>query len=103
MLVCEVCGHYGAYLTKLLLEKGYEVWSSSREAQGLSYGNLMTFGIKSGMKYLSMLPEDFGSVFMALKKSNADEVYYPAGQSSVGLSFEQPAETIQSISIGILM
>jgi GDPmannose 4,6-dehydratase len=39
---------------------------------------------------------------MAIKKSNASEVYYLAGQSSVGLSFEQPAETIQSISLGIL-
>jgi GDPmannose 4,6-dehydratase len=49
-----------------------------------------------------MIPEDFRSVFMALKKSNADEVYYLAGQSSVSLSFEQPSETIQSISIGTL-
>jgi len=49
-----------------------------------------------------MLPEDFRSVFLAVKRSNPDEVYYLAGQSSVGLSFEQPAETIQSFVIGLL-
>lgn len=101
-LVCGVSGQDGAYLAKLLLEKGYEVWGSSRDAQGSSFGNLTTLGIKPQVKYLSMIPEDFRSVFMAIKKSNADEVYYLAGQSSVGLSFEQPAETIQSISIGTL-
>jgi GDPmannose 4,6-dehydratase len=41
-------------------------------------------------------------VYMAIKASNPDEVYYLAGQSSVGLSFEQPAETIQSVVIGTL-
>jgi GDPmannose 4,6-dehydratase len=39
---------------------------------------------------------------MALKMSNADEVYFLIGQSSVGLSFKQPAETIQNILIGTL-
>lgn len=101
-LVCGVSGQDGAYLAKLLLTKGYEVWGTSRDVQGSSFGNLITLGIKSQVKFLSMIPEDFRSVFMAIKKSNADEVYYLAGQSSVGLSFEQPAETIQSISIGTL-
>jgi GDPmannose 4,6-dehydratase len=49
-----------------------------------------------------MVPEDFRSVLVALRKSNPDEIYYLAGQSSVGLSFEQPAETIQSITLGTL-
>jgi GDPmannose 4,6-dehydratase len=49
-----------------------------------------------------MAPEDFRSVFVAMKTSQPDEVYFLAGQSSVGLSFEQPAETIQSFTIGTL-
>ena len=49
-----------------------------------------------------MVPEDFRSVLVALRKSQPDEVYHLAGQSSVGLSFEQPAETMQSISMGTL-
>jgi GDPmannose 4,6-dehydratase len=49
-----------------------------------------------------MVPEDFRSVFMAVKRSSPDEIYYLAGQSSVALSFDQPAETIQSAVIGVL-
>lgn len=49
-----------------------------------------------------MVPEDFRSVLPAIKRSDPDEVYYLAGQSSVGLSFEQPAETIQSAVLGTL-
>ena len=49
-----------------------------------------------------MVPEDFRSVFMALKTARPDEVHFLAGQSSVGLSFDQPTETMQSISLGTL-
>lgn len=101
-LICGVSGQDGTYLGKLLLEKGYEVWGTSRDAQGSSFTNLVRLGIHNQIRLLSMVPEDFRSVFMALKRSQPDEVYYLAGQSSVGLSFEQPAETIQSIALGTL-
>ena len=101
-LICGVNGQDGAYLSKFLLSKGYEVWGTSRDAQGNPFINLHRLGIYKQIKTLSLVPEDFRSVFVALKKSNPDEVYYLAGQSSVGLSFEQPAETIQSITIGTL-
>lgn len=101
-LICGVSGQDGAYLAKLLLEKGYTVWGTSRDAQGSSFANLKRLDIASKVKLLSMVPEDFRSVFMALKRSQPDEVYFLAGQSSVGLSFEQPAETIQSITLGTL-
>jgi GDPmannose 4,6-dehydratase len=101
-LICGVSGQDGSYLSLLLLKKGYEVWGTSRDAQGSSFSNLKFLGIDKQIKFISMEPEDFRSVLMAIKKSNASEVYYLAGQSSVGLSFEQPAETIQSISLGIL-
>ncbi len=101
-LICGVSGQDGAYLAKLLLEKGYEVFGTSRDAQGSSFSNLQRLGIHSRIRFLSMVPEDFRSVFMALKRSQPAEVYFLAGQSSVGLSFEQPAETIQSITLGTL-
>lgn len=101
-LICGVSGQDGAYLAKLLLSKGYEVWGSSRDAQGGSFSNLTVLGIKDKIRFVSMVPEDFRSVLVALRKSSPDEVYYLAGQSSVGLSFDQPAETIQSIAFGIL-
>jgi GDPmannose 4,6-dehydratase len=63
---------------------------------------LRQLGIKEQVQYISMVPEDFHSVLLVLRKSKPDEIYYLAGQSSVGLSFEQPAETIQSITLGTL-
>lgn len=101
-LICGISGQDGSFLARLLLQKGYRVWGTSRDAQGSNFSNLQRLGIKDQIHYLSLVPEDFRSVLVCLRKSQPDEVYFLAGQSSVGLSFEQPAETIQSISIGML-
>lgn len=101
-LICGVGGQDGSLLARLLLGKGYVVYGTSRDAQGSTLSNLDKLKIKDRVRLLTMLPEDFRSVFVALQISDPDEVYLLAGQSSVGLSFEQPAETIQSISMGTL-
>lgn len=49
-----------------------------------------------------MASNDFKSVLSALKRSIPDEVYFLSGQSSVGLSFEQPLETLESITLSAL-
>ena len=96
-LICGVSGQDGAYLAQFLLAKGYSVFGTSRDAQGSSFSNLKKLGISDQVQCISMAPEDFRSVLVALRKSNPDEIYYLAGQSSVGLSFEQPAETMQTL------
>lgn len=101
-LICGVGGQDGAYLVRLLLDKGYEVWGTSRDAQVASFSNLVKLGVKDRVKLLSMAPNDFRSVLTALTRSVPDEIYHLAGQSSVGLSFEQPAETLESITMGTL-
>ena len=101
-LICGISGQDGAYRAQFLLNKGYSVFGTSRDAQGSSFGNLKKLVISDQVQCISMAPEDFRSVLVALRKSNPDEIYYLAGQSSVGLSFEQPAETMQSISLGTL-
>ena len=101
-LICGVSGQDGSYLAELLLSKGYSVFGTSRDVQGSGFSNLHQLNIKEQVQYISMVPEDFRSVLVALRKSKPDEIYYLAGQSSVGLSFEQPAETIQSITLGTL-
>lgn len=101
-LVCGVNGQDGSYLAELLLRKGYEVWGTSRDAQASEFLNLERLGIRDRLHLVSMAPSDFRSVFTALDQSDPDEVYYLAGQSSVGLSFEQPAETLESIVTGTL-
>jgi GDPmannose 4,6-dehydratase len=49
-----------------------------------------------------MAPTDFRSVHAAIEWAAPDEIYALAGQSSVGLSFEMPAETLESIVLGTL-
>ena len=101
-LICGVSGQDGAYLARLLLEKGYEVFGSSRDAQTCSFSNLEKLGIKDKISIGSLAINDFRSVLQILDLVQPDEIYNLAGQSSVGLSFEQPVETLESISIGTL-
>lgn len=101
-LICGVSGQDGAYLAKLLLNKGYDVWGTSRDAQVASFANLERLGIRNKIHVISMALNDFRSVLNALSRSDPDELYFLAGQSSVGLSFEQPAETLESILMGTL-
>ncbi|HWX66247.1 MAG TPA: GDP-mannose 4,6-dehydratase [Rhodanobacter sp.] len=101
-LICGVGGQDGSYLAKLLLSKGYEVYGSSRDAQVSGFANLRTLGIRDEIQCVSIAVTDFRSVLQALVKIRPDEIYNLAGQSSVGLSFDQPVETLESISIATL-
>ena len=97
-LICGVTGQDGAYLSRLLLEKGYEVHGASRDAQAASFANLQTLKIRDKVQVTSVNVTDFRIV----QETQPDEIYNLAAQSSVGLSFEQPAQTLESISLGTL-
>ena len=101
-LICGISGQDGAYLAQLLINKGYTVYGTSRDAQMSTFTNLNRLGIKEAVTLLSMSLNDFRSVLQILVKIQPDEVYNLAGQSSVGLSFEQPVETLESIATGTL-
>src|SRR5947209_591969 len=101
-LICGVSGQDGAYLAKLLLEKGYHVVGTSRDAQVANFGNLDRLSIRDQVELESMVLTDFRSTLQTIKKAKPDEVYNLAGQSSVALSFQQPVETMDSISVGTL-
>ncbi len=101
-LICGVSGQDGAYLAKLLLDKGYEVSGSSRDAQINPFSNLISLGIKEKIKFYSTSLIDFRSVLQTIKNSQPDEIYNLSGQTSVGLSFEQPVEAFESINVGTL-
>lgn len=101
-LICGISGQDGSYLAKLLIEKGYAVYGTSRDVQSATFSNLVHLGIKDRVRLESMALNDFRSVLQVLMKIKPDEVYNLAGQSSVGLSFEQPVESLESISLGAL-
>lgn len=101
-LIVGISGQDGSFLAKLLLDKGYEVWGTARDAQVASFHNLVELGIKELVNCESMSLNDFRSVLQVISKVAPDELYNLAGQSSVGLSFDQPVETLESISTGTL-
>ncbi|ERN42503.1 GDP-D-mannose dehydratase [Rubidibacter lacunae KORDI 51-2] len=101
-LICGISGQDGAYLAQHLLARGYAVCGTSRDAQVSSFRNLVRLGIKEQVKLESMSLTDFRSVLQVITKVEPDEIYNLAGQSSVGLSFQLPVETLESIAIGTL-
>lgn len=101
-LICGVSGQDGAYLSKLLLSKDYKIYGGSRDAQASSFKNLVKLGIKDEIELVSINICDFRSTLQSIMRIRPDEIYNLAGQTSVGLSFEQPVETLESISVGTL-
>ncbi len=101
-LICGISGQDGAYLADFLLRKGYEVYGTSRDANISPFANLIRLGIRNDVTTLSMAPTDFRSVLSAISESEPDEIYNLSGQSSVALSFEQPVDTLESISVATL-
>lgn len=101
-LICGISGQDGAYLARFLLSKCYEVYGTARDAQMSTFSNLRRLGIYEHVKLESMALNDFRSVLQIMVKVKPDELYNLAGQSSVGLSFQQPVETLESVSVGTL-
>ena len=101
-LICGIRGQDGSYLAKLLLNKGYEVWGTSRDIDSGNFNNLNFLRVQNKVRLISMNTTDFISVFRAINEISPDEIYNLSGQSSVGLSFDQPKETIESIVLGML-
>jgi GDPmannose 4,6-dehydratase len=101
-LICGISGQDGAYLAQLLLSKGYEVTGTSRDAQVSDFRNLTRLGILKQVRLESMALNDFRSVLQVIVSLEPDEIYNLAGQTSVGISFQQPVETMESVTIGTL-
>jgi GDPmannose 4,6-dehydratase len=99
-LICGISGQDGAYLAAHLLDRGYAVVGTSRDAQASRFTGLERLGIRDRVKLDSMSLVDFRSTMQAIARHQPDEVYNLAGQTSVGLSFDQPVETFESIVVG---
>jgi len=95
-LICGISGQDGAYLTKLLLAKEYRVVGTSRDARMSRFSNLYQLGLADSVELYSMSPTDFRSVSYTVARTQPDEIYHFSGQSSLGVSFQMPVETLES-------
>ena len=100
-LICGVGGQDGAYLSRLLIAKGYEVWGTSRHA-GARFATLEALGVRASLTLRTMAPDDGAAIAAVLADCEPDEIYYLSSQSSVGQSFSAPLETLTSNCLGAL-
>lgn len=103
-LITGITGQDGAYLAKLLLDKGYFVYGAYRRAASTNFWRNDELGITghANLKLIDFDLTDLGSCLRLLVQTKPDEVYNLAAQSFVGMSFEQPSTTAKITGIGAL-
>ena len=103
-VVTGITGQDGAYLTQLLLEKGYTVFGTYRRTSSVNFWRLDELGITQHpqLKLVEYDLTDLSSTIRLLEKAEPQEVYNLAAQSFVGVSFEQPITTADITGIGAL-
>jgi len=103
-LVTGITGQDGAYLAKLLLEKGYKVFGSYRRTSSTNFWRIEELGVKDHdqLELVEHDLTDLGDSIRVIRKAEPDEVYNLAAQSFVAVSFEQPYTTAQITGLGPL-
>ena len=101
-LITGIRGQDGAFLAKLLLENGYDVYGADRRSGDSSNWRLKELGIEKYVKieYMDLL--ELTNIRHVIAKVKPDEIYNLAAQSFVGISFEQPILTSDIDAIGVL-
>ncbi len=103
-LITGVTGQDGAYLSQLLLDKGYTVYGAYRRTSSVNFWRLRDLGLESHPR-LHLIEYDLtdqGASIALVQKVQPDEIYNLAAQSFVGVSFEQPATTAHITGVGAL-
>ena len=103
-IITGITGQDGAYLSQLLLEKGYTVYGTFRRTSSVNFWRIEELGIAQhpNLHLVEYDLTDLGASISLLQKYQPDEVYNLAAQSFVGVSFEQPNTTAQITGIGAL-
>lgn len=103
-LITGITGQDGAYLAKLLLGKGYEVFGAYRRAASTNFWRIDELGVTNdpNLKLVDFDLTDLGSCIRLIEAVEPSEIYNLAAQSFVGMSFEQPAATAAITGIGPL-
>ena len=103
-LITGITGQDGAYLARLLLEKGHRVTGTVRVGAKLSSGHneaLHALGIEKDVRLVEIDFESTRTLQNAIKISEPDEIYNLAAQSSVARSFQEPTLTGQVTGLGV--
>ena len=104
-VVTGVTGQDGAYLTQLLLDKGYKVYGAFRRTSSVNFWRLKELGVATHENLVLVEHDltDVGASIRLLQKAEPSEVYNLAAQSFVGVSFDQPITTAEITGVGVVV
>lgn len=100
--ITGVTGQDGAYLAKLLLDKGYKVHGGARRSAGINTGRLKELGVDEQIVLHDLEILEDSNIQRTIDKIAPDEIYNLAAQSFVGASFEQPLYTANVDALGTM-
>ncbi|MEO1144587.1 MAG: GDP-mannose 4,6-dehydratase [Cyanobacteria bacterium J06638_22] len=100
--ITGITGQDGAYLSRLLLEEGYEVHGGLRRIGVIGTGRLDELDILNDIQLHDLELLEITNIQRVLDTVNPDEIYNLAAQSFVGASFEQPIYTADVDGIGVM-
>ncbi len=101
-IVTGITGQDAAYLTQLLLEKGYEVYGTYRRTSSVNFWRIEELGIRNheNLHLIEYDLTDQANTVRMVSDIQPDEIYNLAAQSFVGVSFEQPLATAHITGLG---
>ena len=94
-IITGITGQDGAYLANFLLDKGYSIIGLVRNNSGINMKNLKYLDIDDKINFIKVDLLNLSNIVRIIEKNEIDEIYNLAAQSSVGLSFNHPIETLE--------
>jgi GDPmannose 4,6-dehydratase len=104
-LITGITGQDGAYLSRLLLDKGYDVFGATRRTSSINTWRLTEIGAEQHIRFVEFDLLEYANILRMVEKIKPDEIYNLAAQSFVGTSFEQPLYTgyVDGMGVTILL
>jgi len=102
VLVTGITGQDGAYLARLLLDKGYRVVGLHRRSSTTNTWRLQQLGVLDKIELVEGDLGDTSSLETAIDNAEPEEVYNLAAQSFVPSSWGQPLYTADVTAMGVL-
>jgi GDPmannose 4,6-dehydratase len=100
-VITGITGQDGAYLSRLLLGKGYRVIGFTPRRGSDTLWRLRELGVLDSIEFAYGDVTDMSSVLRVVEKTQPDEIYNLAAQSFVAVSWDEPAHTGDVNAIGV--
>ena len=99
--ITGITGQDAAYLAKLLLERGYEVYGAYRRSASVNLWRLHELRLDGKIQLVPMDLLELTNIMRTIQKIAPDEIYNLAAQSFVGISFDQLIYTTNVNAVGV--